>query len=265
MTEDKATVIRDLLLLAREAGAAILKVYSLGEVKTTYKEGGSPLTEADSAANDIIVAGLENLASGVPVLSEETRAEPYEVRRNWKSFWLVDPLDGTKEFINRNGEFTVNIALIEDGAPVLGLVYAPVLDVAYYGIKGEGAFKAASGSAPEPIKTAGYSGGKVRIVASRSHRGEALEAFIEKAGESECLSMGSSLKLCLVAEGRAHLYPRFGPTMEWDTAAAQAVVEAAGGSVTDLEGRPLKYNKDDLTNPFFMVSGSPPFPWKRFL
>lgn len=256
---------RDLLSLAREAGAAILKVYSLGEVKTAYKEGGSPLTEADSAANDIIVDGLKKLTPGVPVLSEESRAEPYEVRRRWKSFWLVDPLDGTKEFINRNGEFTVNIALVEDGSPVLGLVYAPVLGIAYYGIKGDGAFKAVSGSSPEPIRAAGYSGGVVRVVASRSHRGEALEAFIERLGESECLSMGSSLKLCLVAEGRAHLYPRFGPTMEWDTGAAQAVVEAAGGSVTDFDGRPLEYNKEDLTNPFFMVTGSPPFPWKRFL
>jgi 3'(2'), 5'-bisphosphate nucleotidase len=261
----KADLIKGLLPLAREAGAAILKVYSLGEVKTTYKEGGSPLTEADSAAHDIIAAGLGMLTPGVPVLSEESRAEPYGVRRNWKSFWLVDPLDGTKEFLNRNGEFTVNIALIEDGAPVLGLVYAPVLDVAYYGIRGAGAFKAATGSAPEPIRTEGYTGGAVRVVASRSHRGAALEAFLERIKEAECLSMGSSLKLCLVAEGRAHLYPRFGPTMEWDTAAAHSVVEAAGGSVMDFEGRPLEYNKEDLTNPFFMVTGSPPFPWKRFL
>lgn len=264
-TEVKADLIKGLLPLAREAGAAILKVYSLGEVKTTYKEGGSPLTVADSAAHEIIAAGLARLTPGVPVLSEESRAEPYEVRRHWKSFWLVDPLDGTKEFINRNGEFTVNIALIEDGAPVLGLVYAPVLDVAYYGIKGVGAFRAASGGAPEPVKTAGYTGGAVRVVASRSHRGPALEAFLERIGEAECLSMGSSLKFCLVAEGRAHLYPRFGPTMEWDTGAAHSVVEAAGGSVTDFEGRPLEYNKEDLTNPYFMAAGDPPFPWKRFL
>lgn len=266
MAEDRSGLIKELLPLSREAGAAILKVYSLGgTISATYKEGGSPLTEADSAAHDIIVAGLERLTPNLPVLSEESRAEPYGVRKLWKRFWLVDPLDGTKEFINRNGEFTVNIALIEDGAPVLGIVYAPVLDVAYYGVKGTGAFKTVPGSAPAPIRTAGYTGGPVKVVASRSHRGEELEAFLGRIGEAEFLSMGSSLKLCLVAEGQAHLYPRFGPTMEWDTGAAQAVVEAAGGSVTDFEGRQLRYNKEDLTNPFFMVSGSPPFPWKRFL
>lgn len=264
--EDKSVLIKELLSLSREAGAAILRVYSLGgTISATYKEGGSPLTEADSAAHDIIVAGLERLTPNLPVLSEESRAEPYALRRRWKSFWLVDPLDGTKEFINRNGEFTVNIALIEDGAPVLGIVYAPVLDVAYYGVKGTGAFKTAPGSGPVPIKTAGYGGGAVKVVASRSHRGEGLEAFLKRIGEAELVSMGSSLKLCLVAEGRAHIYPRLGPTMEWDTGAAQAVVEAAGGSVTDMEGRPLQYNKEDLTNPFFMVTGDPPFPWKRFL
>jgi len=264
-TEDRAGLIKDLLKISREAGAAILKVYSLSTVKTTYKEGGSPLTEADSAAHDIIVAGLSGLTPGVPVLSEESRAEAYEVRAAWKSYWLVDPLDGTKEFINRNGEFTVNIALIEEGLPVMGVVYAPVLDVAYYGAKGYGAFKVVSGAEPEPITVSGYTGGTLRVVASRSHRGPELEAFLGRIGRTECLSMGSSLKLCLVAEDKADLYPRFGPTMEWDTGAAQAVVEAAGGSVTDFEGKALAYNKPDLTNPFFMVAGSPPFPWKRFL
>lgn len=257
-------MIKDILSIGREAGAAILKVYSQSNFKTTCKEGGSPLTAADEAANEIIVAGLDKITPGTPVLSEESGAVPYDVRRRWKRFWLVDPLDGTKEFINRNGEFTVNIALIEGTSAVLGLVYAPVLDIAYYGARGKGAFKAA-GAAVEPIRAAGYGRGVLKVVASRSHRGAELEAFLNRIGEAEFSSMGSSLKLCLVAEGQAHLYPRFGPTMEWDTGAAQAVVEAAGGSVADLDGRPLKYNKEDLTNPCFMVTGDPPFPWKRFL
>jgi 3'(2'), 5'-bisphosphate nucleotidase len=224
---------------------------------------------ADMAANAVIVEGLREITPDMPILSEEVRAAPFEARRSWPRFWMVDPLDGTKEFIKRNDEFTVNIALVDHGSPILGVVFAPALGVTYFGGSGGGAFKVGSGS-PEPISVAGYESGPVSIVASRSHGGEALERFVSRiggpmGGPARFVHMGSSLKLCLVADGTAHLYPRFGPTMEWDTAAAQAVLEAAGGLVVDLAGRPLEYNKEDLLNPHFMATGVPAFPWKDFL
>ncbi len=259
-------MIEKITALAGKAGDAILEVYSGTDFGTTYKEGGSPLTRADTSANAVILEGLKRITPDIPILSEEVRAVPFEERRSWAKFWMVDPLDGTKEFIKRNDEFTVNIALIDHGSSVLGVVFAPALGVTYFGEKGSGggAFKKGSGS-PEPISVAGYGSGPVRVVASRSHGGEALRRFVSKIGPTRLVPMGSSLKLCLVADGTAHLYPRFGPTMEWDTAAAHAVVEAAGGLVTDLSGRPLKYNKEDLLNPHFMATGVPAFPWQDFL
>jgi len=258
-------LVEDIKALAHKAGEAILGVYSSADFGTTFKEEGSPLTLADKAANEIIVAGLKRLTPDVPVLSEESKAAPYEERKAWDRLWIVDPLDGTKEFIKRNGEFTVNIALVEDGSPVLGVVYAPVLKTTYYGAKGMGAFRQKDGE-PERISVADYSaGGPLKVVASRSHRGEELDRFLERVGDHEVLSMGSSLKFCLVAEGSAHIYPRLGPTMEWDTAAAQSVVEAAGGQVTTLDGVALGYNREDLLNPYFMVTGNPPFPWQDFI
>ncbi len=259
-----STLIEKITALAGKAGAAILEVYSGTDFGTTYKEGGSPLTRADMAANAVIVEGLKQITPDMPILSEESKTVPFEERSSWARFWMVDPLDGTKEFIKRNDEFTVNIALIDHGTPILGVVLAPALGVTYFGGQGLGAFKVDSGS-PEPISPAGYESGPVSIVASRSHGGEALERFVSRIGGARFVHMGSSLKLCLVADGTAHLYPRFGPTMEWDTAAAQAVVEAAGGLVTDLAGRPLEYNKEDLLNPHFMAAGVPAFPWKNFL
>jgi 3'(2'), 5'-bisphosphate nucleotidase len=259
--------VKKVIALARKAGRAILEVYSSGDFGTTTKEGGSPLTLADHAANDVIIKGLNEIAPELPILSEESRQVPYSERKGWDRFWMVDPLDGTKEFIKRNGEFTVNIALIEEKFPTAGVVYAPVLGIAYYGVEGSGAFKVEGdqGGRAERISPADYNKGTLKIVASRSHKGPALERFVEKIGEAGFVSMGSSLKLCLVAEGAAHLYPRLGPTMEWDTAAAQAVVEAAGGKVEDLTGKRLSYNKEDLLNPHFVVTGSPPFPWQKFL
>lgn len=261
---DIEETVRKVLALAQKAGEAILDVYSSGDFGTTFKEGGSPLTLADRAANNVIVSGLAGITPDLPVLSEESREAPYSERKGWKMFWMVDPLDGTKEFIKRNGEFTVNIALIEGSAPVMGVVLAPALGIAYYGAKGTGAFRVKDGRT-ERIRPSDYTRGGLKIVASRSHRGEALERFVERVGEAGFVSMGSSLKLCLVAEGAAHLYPRLGPTMEWDTAAAQAVVEAAGGRVTDIKGERLRYNKEDLLNPHFVVTGEPPFPWERFM
>ncbi|AKJ65544.1 3'(2'),5'-bisphosphate nucleotidase CysQ [Kiritimatiella glycovorans] len=263
--------LRLLLEAELEATAAILEVYAR-DFDVEHKADDSPLTEADRASHDIILKKLE--PTGIPVLSEESAEIPYAERKDWERFWLVDPLDGTKEFIKKNGEFTVNIALIESGVPVMGAVYAPVLNTAYLGVAGEGAWRLLKGThfhsaddLPGALEEAalptlgegpGDPGG-IRVVASRSHRNEATEQFIAELeaqyGPAELVSKGSSLKLCLVAEGAADVYPRIAPTMEWDTAAAQAVVEAAGGVVlqhgTDV---PLRYNKQDLLNPYFIAA-----------
>lgn len=248
--------------IAHQAGDAIMTIYQK-DFAIYEKSDESPLTEADLAAHNVIVAGLENI-SELPILSEESADIDWQTRQQWESYWLVDPLDGTKEFIKKNGEFTVNIALISNGKPVLGVVYAPVLETTYYGSQGNGAFKLHKGEkdaiAPRPHQA----GEQWKIVGSRSHQSPAIQSLLnELPGDAELVAMGSSLKLCLVAEGAAHLYPRIGPTSEWDTAAAQAVVEAAGGQVTVLdeaaplaEGAPaLLYNqKDSYLNPYFLVS-----------
>jgi len=240
--------------LARTAGAAIMQVYRSEDFGASSKADNSPLTLADMAAHNCIVAGLSKLASGYPILSEEDANINYTLRKEWTCFWLVDPLDGTKEFIKRNGEFTVNIALIEDGVPVLGVVYAPVLDVSYYAARGHGAFVQRDGEVARSIKAIAHTAGSpIKVVASRSHSDARTAALLQKLGEHECISMGSSLKLCLVAEAAAHFYPRLGPTMEWDTAAAHAVVSEAGGMVCDLNEQPLRYNKENLHNPEFLV------------
>lgn len=257
------TLAKEALSVALKAGEEILKIYG-SDFKATYKEDSSPLTAADEASDRVISEGLKRISPEVPVLSEETKAEPYEVRKRWKRLWIVDPLDGTKEFIKRNGEFTVNIALVEDGKPVLGVVHAPALGVSYYGAVNEGAFRIDK-DGETVIRVSDYGQGRLRMAGSRSHAGKELEEFVGRIGEADLVSMGSSLKFCLVAEGSAHLYPRFGPTMEWDTAAAHAVVKAAGGTVVDLEGRELAYNKEDLLNPFFIAAGEPPFPWQGYL
>ena len=230
-----------------------------------YKADDSPITRADRAAHDILSAGLRRLTPEIPVLSEESADEHAPaIRHGWNDFWLIDPLDGTREFINRNGEFTVNVALIRDHRPVLGVVAAPVLNLVYYGVAGVGAAvvqrvarrsRSTCGSPPrEPLV----------IVGSRSHRGDSLDSVLERIGPHEMRPMGSSLKFCLVAEGTADFYPRLGPTCEWDTAAAQAVVEAAGGSVTTLDGLPLRYNeRDTLLNPHFLAFGDASRHWHQ--
>ncbi|MEY4641459.1 MAG: hypothetical protein RLZZ227_1453 [Pseudomonadota bacterium] len=247
--------------IARQAGAAILEVYQRDDHEVQRKADDSPLTAADLAAHRIIVRALQSLRPELPVLSEESASVRWAERKSWTRYWLVDPLDGTKEFISRNGEFTVNIALIEAGVPVLGVVFVPTLDLLYLGARGLGAWKEEQGQR-SAIRTAAVSEtrGRLRVVASRRHGGAALEAWLDAARQRfpdiELVNMGSSLKICLVAEGKADIYPRLAPTAEWDTAAAQGVLEAAGGVLMDMDLRPYKYNqKEDLLNPHFQALG----------
>jgi 3'(2'), 5'-bisphosphate nucleotidase len=251
---DRLELLEAVREIAESAGDAIMEIYER-DFAVELKDDRSPLTEADRAAHQIIVAGLGRLALELPVLSEESANEVLEQRRAWDRFWLVDPLDGTKEFIKRNGEFTVNIALIEDHAPVLGVVGAPALGTIYSGIVGTGAWKRAGGAAT-PIQVQQPAAEPLRVVGSRSHASPDLAAFLEKIGPHEIKPMGSSLKICLVAEGQADLYPRLGPTSEWDTAAAHAVLISAGGSMMDLTGEPLTYNaRESILNPHFLALG----------
>lgn len=251
---DLAQLLKKAEGLARTAGAAIMEIYRSENFGESSKADNSPLTLADLASHNAIVDGLNKLEPHYPILSEEDASISYAERSKWTRFWLVDPLDGTKEFIKRNGEFTVNIALIEDGVPVLGVVYAPVLDVCYCAARGSGAFVQRGEDAAQAIRAIAHTAGSpIKVVASRSHSDARTEALLQKLGNHECISMGSSLKLCLVAEAAAHFYPRLGPTMEWDTAAAHAVVNEAGGMVCDLAEHPLRYNKQDLHNPEFLV------------
>ena len=261
--------------IAHKAGEAILDIYNRAEgFKVDIKSDASPLTEADLAAHHVLVEGLEGLLDGVPVLSEESEMPDYEVRRQWSRYWIVDPLDGTKEFVKRSGEFTVNIALIEQGVPVLGVVYVPVSGVTYMGLQGEGAFKECKGQrtsiSTRQVQPRIDQDLTIDLVGSRSHGAQAvvdlLDRIAQQLGRVETKSMGSSLKLCLVAEGEADLYPRLALTAEWDTAAAQAVVEAAGGCVIDTDFKEMRYNtKEDILNPYFYVLGDPDFNWQQVL
>ena len=256
------------------AGQEILDVYhDVSPIDVTTKDDASPLTQADTRANNVIVEQLQSLDSAIPILSEEIERPEFATRATWERYWLVDPLDGTKEFINRNGEFTVNIALIEDGEPVLGVVHVPVSGSTYFGGSSvAGAWKKLGVEDPLPLRTSsiGPAALSMRLVASRSHRGELVDRLVEQAGSQfeniETMSMGSSLKLCLVAEGSADLYPRLAPTSEWDTAAAHAVVRAAGGEVVTTDFIPLRYNqKESLLNPHFLVIGDQQFDWQALL
>lgn len=249
-------LLNDVERIAREAGEAIMSVYAR-DFTVEEKADNSPLTEADKAAHDVIVKGLEALAGNIPVLSEENTEGFAGVDADGR-YWLVDPLDGTKEFIKRNGEFTVNIALIENGKAVLGVVVAPVLDVAYLAAEGVGAFKVEGDGERQQIRAGGkpQAGDAYRVVGSRSHPSPDLADWLESLGPHDMVPMGSSLKLCLIAEGVADVYPRLGPTCLWDTGAAQAVVEQAGGRVETLEGQPLSYAEpSEHLNPHFVVAG----------
>jgi 3'(2'), 5'-bisphosphate nucleotidase len=250
--------------IAQRAGVAIMTVYAR-DFDVSAKDDASPLTEADMAAHRLIVAGLQQLTPDIPVLSEESAQIDWAVRRQWSRYWLVDPLDGTREFIKRNGEFTVNIALIDGDAPVLGVVYAPALDELAFALRGRGAF-VRMGEDDVALTTRRPALAPLRVAASRSHRDARTQAALERMGEIECLGLGSSLKFLRIAEGRADVYPRFGPTSEWDTAAAQCVLEAAGGAVLGMDGAPLRYNrKDSLLNPDFIALGDADLPWREWL
>ena len=239
---------------ALDAGKAIMEIYESGDFSIDKKADNSPLTLADRKGHDIICHALA--ITGFPILSEEGKAIPYEERKDWDYFWMVDPLDGTKEFIKKNGEFTVNIALIRNQKPVAGVVYAPALDLLFWAVGGQ-AWKQKGKEPAETIRV--NSTGDIRkIVASKSHLSPETQAFIDQYPGAELVSMGSSLKFLLVADGTADIYPRYAPTMEWDTAAAQAVVEGAGGRVLQFEkADSLEYNKENLLNPWFLVTANP--------
>jgi 3'(2'), 5'-bisphosphate nucleotidase len=262
---DLEVLIEPVVALATEAGHAILEVYAT-DFAVQSKDDDSPLTKADLAAHRCIVDGLRKLTPDLPIISEESGLPDFDERRRWARYWLIDPLDGTREFVNRNDEFTVNIALIEDHRAILGVVHVPVQGKTYTGCVGLGAQCRQGDDAPVPIRVADASHTPVRVVGSRSHRGTSLDAFLAALGEYDMVPMGSSLKFCVVATGDADVYPRLGPTSEWDTAAAQAVVEQAGGSVVTLDGRPMKYNeKDRILNPYFLVIGAADRDWLALL
>jgi 3'(2'), 5'-bisphosphate nucleotidase len=252
--------------VARRAGEEILDVYESGDARAQAKADDTPLTLADLRAHRVIVDALQRLTPSVPVLSEEAADIPAAERSGWKHHWLVDPLDGTREFLSRNGEFTVNIALIEHHVPVLGVVHVPVSGTTYKGLPGTGAWRRRGEGADEPIRARAQAAVPVRVVGSKSHRGDSLDVFLARLGPHELVPVGSSLKFCMVAEGTADVYPRLGPTSEWDTAAAQAVVCGAGGTVVTLDGEPLRYNtRAGLLNPHFFAYADRERDWLSLL
>jgi 3'(2'), 5'-bisphosphate nucleotidase len=252
--------------IAQTAAERIMEVYAT-PFEVTQKSDQSPLTLADMAAHETIVTSLKAITPDWPVLSEESTNISPEERASWERYWLVDPLDGTREFIKRNGEFTVNIALIDGHKPILGSVYVPVTSVSYFACEGEGAFKCLPDSSPERISVRPCPKNRLTVAGSRSHASKFLQIFLESVEEEiELVSIGSSLKSCLVAEGKADIYPRFGPTSEWDTAAAQCVVEQAGGYLTDTQMQPLRYNtKESLLNPYFLAFGDANKDWAPYV
>jgi len=252
------------IAIARDAAVAILDVYE-NAFEVEHKSDSSPLTAADLAAHHIIVDGLERLTPDWPILSEESADIPWEDRRHWSRYWLVDPLDGTREFVKRNGEFTVNIALIEEGVAVFGVVLAPVGGALWHGARGQEAYRR-DGETDVLLHTRAPATGTLRVAASRSHRDARTDALLTRIGDTETIGLGSSLKFCRIAEGTLDVYPRFGPTSEWDTAAAQCVLEAAGGVVIAPDGRSFRYNqRPTLLNGDFLALGDPQLPWQTWL
>ncbi len=254
-------VLEQLVDISRRAGLKILEWYE-GDMGITRKSDDSPLTRADLASHELISAELASRWPETPILSEESADIPWETRQTWQQYWLVDPLDGTKEFINHNGEFTVNIALIRNHQPIMGIVHVPVSDTSYFGARELGAWRQHETDPARPIQVRRPAAQTAVIVGSRSHANPELASQLQKLGSHELTSMGSSLKFCRIAEGLADFYPRLGPTCEWDTAAAQAVVEAAGGQVVKIDGSALDYNnKEAYLNPHFFVFGDPQKAW----
>lgn len=261
----RAGLLEELIKIAEQAGQCILEIYET-DFTVRDKEDQSPVTEADLAAHDLILRRLHDLTPELPVLSEESAYISFENRSQWNSYWLVDPLDGTREFVKRNGEFTVNIALIDRHQPVMGVVYAPVLGVTYLASRGYGAYRQTLQAARHKISTRKLGSEQLIVAGSRSHSSKRLKRYLAYMGHHNLISIGSSLKSCLVAEGKADLYPRLGATSEWDTAAAQCVVEEAGGFITDMHLRPLSYNtKSSLINPHFFVFGDDSVNWAQYL
>lgn len=243
------------LEIAISAGGVILDIYGR-RFEINEKSDQTPVTEADLAASELIVSELQRLTPDIPVISEESQLPAYKERKQWQRFWLVDPLDGTREFIDHTGEFTINIALIEGDSPVLGIIYAPVLGTYYYACRNEGAYKREGTQQPQQLKVRNWQDGKVILACGRSRCGVILQQLMQRLPEYEVITLGSALKSCLVAEGKADLYARFGPTSEWDTAAAQILLEEAGGSITDLSLMPLRYNcQEGVLNPHFIACG----------
>lgn len=267
MSDDQIGWLESVRALAAEASERILEIYATA-FDVTAKDDSSPLTAADLASHRTIVAGLHTLTPEIPVLSEESAVLPFAERQSWRRYWLIDPLDGTKEFVKRNGEFTVNIALIDNHEPVLGVVRVPVTGLCYFATRGYGAFREEPGQALRPMTVKPLQPGEpVRVVGSKSHGGSGLQKFVAALGPHQLVTIGSSLKLCQVAEGAADVYPRLGLTSEWDTAAAQAIVEVAGGQVVSSEtGLPLRYNtRDSLLNPYFIVYGDASHDWLSYV
>ena len=251
-------LIKSLIATSRNAGRAILEIYNKSNINIKDKDDRSPLTEADLASNKIICDALKDLDPQFPIISEENAEIPYQERSKWDYCWIVDPLDGTKEFIKRNGEFTTNIGLVHHHEVVAGIVHIPVTGLIYYAVKGIGAFMIKEDKT-EQINAKSFNRQEkaLKVVCSRSHLNDKTSAFINTLDEPELVSSGSSLKFLTIAQGDAHLYPRMAPTMEWDTCAAQIILEEAGGSVTvDETNQPLKYNKENLLNPYFLAKGN---------
>ncbi len=262
---DSGSFLGSLSSVAQEAGCCILTIYHRADVAVTQKDDQSPLTEADTASHDYIVRALSGVIPGCPVISEESDPGQRAGVESLEKFWLVDPLDGTKEFIKKSGEFTVNIALIEGGRPVLGVVHCPVSGMTYSGEIGRGAWRQTMDGDAQAIQTRKTDVNALAVVASRDHAGPQVTKMLGRMPGAELASVGSSLKFCLVAEGKADVYLRDLPTMEWDTAAAQCVVEAAGGQVLTLDGRALSYQKPEMRNPAILTIGDPAFPWRRYI
>ena len=245
--------------IAKKAGNKIMKIY-YQDFDVDYKKDNSPLTKADIKSNEIITESLKDLYPEIPILSEENKEIPNNIRKNWEYFWLIDPLDGTKEFIKKNGEFTVNIALIYKNIPILGVVYAPALNLLYYAQKDRGAYKQEENKYLQKLPIYNHSNNDIlKIIVSKSHYNQETREFVNNLKKQykniEFINIGSSLKFCLIAEGKADIYPRIAPTMEWDTAAGQAVVEESKGRITKYKTKEsMRYNKQNLLNPYFITS-----------
>jgi len=249
-------LIKQLIAISKEAGNAILGFYN-SEIDVQFKSDTSPLTKADLASNNIILKRLKSLTPNIPILSEEEADISFDIRSKWYEYWLIDPLDGTKEFINKNGEFTVNIALIRDHKPVFGLIHLPVKKYTYWGCENKGSFFLDKGNNIKEITVSKNMHKQMRIVVSRSHPSHKLKNLLDKIENYKLLKVGSSLKFCLIASGEADIYPRFGPTSEWDTAAGEAIAKFAGATIVNLKNQPLNYNsKDEYINPNFIVANN---------